>query len=63
MGDQPPLAVDHISMAVCADLDLRDHIPDQLEVHLGNRHAGVSDGAGERQGHVGFGFAAEIDRA
>ena len=36
MGDQPPLRIHHKGMTAFADLDLRDHVPDQLEVHLGD---------------------------
>ena len=63
MRDQPALRVDHVGLAVLADLDLRDHVPDQLEIDLGDADAGVAPRAGERQRHVGLGFAAEIDRA
>ena len=62
MRDQPPLRVDDIGMAAIADLDLRDHVPDQLEIDLGNAHAGVAPGAGNGERHVRLGFAAEIDR-
>ena len=61
--DQAALRVDHVGLPVLADLDLRDDLPDQLEVDLGHAHPGVAARAGERQGHVGLGFAAEIDRA
>ena len=63
MRDQPAVAVDHIGVAVLADLDLRDHVPDQLEIDLGDADAGLAPRAGERERHVGLGFAAEIDRA
>ena len=62
MRDQPPLRVDDIGMPMLADLDLRDHVPDQLEIHLGDTHAGVAPGAGNGERHVRLGFAAEIDR-
>jgi hypothetical protein len=54
VGDQPALAVDHVGVTVRANLDLRDHIPDQLKVYLGNRHAAVSNATGERERQVGF---------
>ncbi len=63
MRDEAAVGVDHIGAAVLADLDLRHHVPDQLEVDLRDAHAGVAPRPGERQRHVGFGFAAEIDRA
>ena len=61
--DQPALRVDHIGMTALADLDLRDHLPDQLEIDFGDAHAGIAARTGERQRHVGLGFAPEIDRA
>ena len=62
MRDQPPLRVDHIGVAALADLDLGDHVPDQLEIDLGHAHAGIAPGAGDRERHVGLRLAAEIDR-
>ncbi len=49
MGDQTAVGVDHISVAVLADLDARNHVPDQLEVDLGDAHAGLAPRAGERR--------------
>ena len=63
MRDQPALRIHHIGMATLADLDLRDHVPDQLEVHLGDADPGVAPRPGDRQRHVGLRLAAEIDRA
>jgi hypothetical protein len=34
MGDEAAIGVDHIGAAVLADLDLGDHVPDQLEIDL-----------------------------
>ena len=50
-------------MTALADLDLRDDVPDQLEIDLRDTHPGVTPGAGNRERHVGLGLAAEIDRA
>ena len=63
MRDQPAAAVDHEGLALLADLDLRDHVPDELQVHLGDADAGVAARAGHGERHVGFGLAAEVDRA
>ena len=63
MRDQPAAAVDHEGLALLADLDLRDHVPDELQVHLGDADAGVAPRAGHGERHVGLGLAAEIDRA
>ncbi len=62
MRDQPALRAHHIGMAVLADLDVGDHVPDQLQIDFGDGNAGVLAGAGQRQRHVGLGLAAEIDR-
>ena len=63
MRDQAPHGVDDVGLAALADLDLRHHIPDELEIDLGDAHAVVATHAGHRDGHVGLGVAAEIDRA
>ncbi len=63
MRDQPALRVDDIGVAALADLDLRDHVPDQLEIDLGDAHAGVAPRAGNGQRHIRLRFAPEIDRA
>ena len=63
MRDQPPLRAHDIGVAVLADLDLGDHVPDQLQIDLGDADAGVLAGAGQRQRHIGLGLPAEIDRA
>ena len=63
MGDQPAGGIDHVSAAVAGELDLGENVPDQLQIDLGDAHAGVAPRAGERQRHVRLGFAAEIDRA
>ena len=63
MGDQPAVAIDDIGVAALPDLQPGDHIPDQLQIDLGDRDAGIASGAGHRHGHVRLGFLAEIDRA
>src|SRR5438477_132279 len=45
-----------------ADLNLRHHVPDQLQVDLGDAHAGIAARPGERDRHVGLGLAPEIYR-
>ena len=62
MRDQAALLAHHIGMAVLADLDLRDHVPDQLQIDLGNADPGILAGARQRQRHVGLGLPAEIHR-
>jgi len=63
MCDQAAIRIDYIGLAVFADLDLRHHLPDQLEIDLGDADAGVEPSASDRQGHVGLGLPSEIDRA
>ena len=63
MRDQPPLRIDDIGMTTLAHLDLRDHVPDQLEIDLGHTYPGVTSGAGYGERHVRLGFPAEIDRS
>src|SRR6516225_3157500 len=63
MGDQPPLAVDDIGIALLADSDRGDHVPDQLEIDLGYSHSGLAAGMSDGDGHVGLGASPEIDRA
>src|SRR5438105_15467295 len=62
MGDQPSLCVDDVGVAALADLDLRDHVPDELEIDFRDAHTRVAPRAGDGQRHVWLGFAAEIDR-
>ena len=61
--DQPAAAVDHIGIALLADLEGCHHVPDQLEIDLGHGDAGIAPAAGQRDRHVGLGLLAEIDRA
>ena len=63
MGDEPAVAVDDIGVAALPDLQSGDHIPDQLQIDLGDRDPGIASGAGQRHGHIRFGFLAEINRA
>ncbi len=62
MGDERPLAIDHIGAAGLANLDLRDHVPDELEVHLRHGDAGLLAAAGQGQGHVRLRLLPEGDR-
>ena len=63
MGDETAAGVDDKGAAVDADLDLRHHVPDQLEIDLRDADAGITPRAGERDRHIGLGLAAEIDRS
>ena len=62
MGDQPALAVDDEGVALAADADSADDVPDELQVHVGDGHAGVLAYMGERDRHIGLGAAPEFDR-
>src|SRR5918994_5943039 len=63
MRNEAPAGPDHIGVALLADLDLRDHVPDQLKVHLGDADPCVTPCARDRERHVGLGLSAEIDWA
>ena len=63
MGDQAALGVYHIGIAALADLDLRDHVPNELEIDLCDADPRVASRPRQRQRHVGLGFMAEINRA
>ena len=61
MRDQRAGRVDDVGQSRLADLDLRDHVPDELEVDFGRSHAAAAAGlAGDR--HVRLGSLAEVDR-
>ena len=63
MRDQAALAVDHVGIAGAAHLDGRDDVPDQLQVHLREGHAGIAARMGDGDREVRLGFLAEVDRA
>ena len=62
MRDEPAVAIDDIGKPVLADLDRRDDVPDEFEIDLGDRDAGIAPRAGERQRHIGLALAPEINR-
>ena len=62
MRNQPALSVDDISAAVLANLDLGHHVPNQLQIDLGDADAGVLAGAGHCQRHIGLRLPPEINR-
>ena len=61
--DQQAALVHHIGRPGLADLDARDHVPDELEVDLSDSDAAAAAGAGNRHGEIGLRFLAEVDRA
>ncbi len=63
VGDEQAALVDHVGGAGLADLDARDHVPDELEVDLGHRHPGRAAAAGDAHGDVGLRALAEVDLA
>ena len=63
MGNKTALRIDQIGLPARAHLDLGYHVPDELEIDLGDAHARIPARAGERQGHVGLGLPAKIDGA
>ena len=62
IGDEVPGAVDHVGLALLADLDARDDVPDELEVDLGHRHGARLAARAHRDRHVGLGLLAEVHR-
>ena len=61
MCDQAAIAIDDIGVAVLADLQPGDHVPDQFKIDFGDRDAGVASRLGHRQRHVRLRLFAEID--
>jgi hypothetical protein len=61
MRHQPAHAVDDIGVAVLADLDLGDHVQDQLEIDLRDGDAAAA-AMRHRHGEIGLALLAEIDR-
>ena len=62
MGHETAQPVDDVGVAVLADLDLRDHVLDQLQVDLGHRDAAVAAAMRHRHRQIGLALLAEIDR-
>ena len=60
--DEDALAVEHEGVAGLADLDLRDDVPDEFQVHLGHGDAGALAAPGHRDRHVGLRFLPEVHR-
>ena len=62
IGDQPAQAIDDVSVAFLADLDLRDGIEDEFQINIG--HGDAADTAMRHcQGEVRLALLAELDRA
>ena len=62
MRDQPALRVDHVGIAVLADLDLGDDVQDQLEVDLGHGDAAVATAVQYRHRQVRLALLAVVNR-
>src|SRR5215831_48312 len=63
VGDEQAAVVHHIRRTGLADLDARDHVPDEFEIDLGNGHAGAAAGARHCQSKIGFRLLAKVDLA
>jgi hypothetical protein len=63
IGDEEAALVDDVGLALFADADARDDVPDELEVDVCDRDRTVVDAGPDRDRHVGLGLLAEIDRA
>src|SRR5262249_56416365 len=62
MSDEAAYPIHDVGMAMLANLDLRDDVPDEFEVDLRDADPGVTTIAGQCKGHVWFRFRAKIDR-
>ncbi len=60
IGDQETVAVDDIRLALVADLDARNDVPDELEIDFGYGHGSRFTSGTNGDGHVRFGFLAEV---
>src|SRR5262245_447433 len=60
MSEQPTVGIYHIRVSMFADPDLRDHIPDELEIDFGNADARVAPRSRECHGDVGLGLDSKI---
>ena len=54
MGDQSPIGIHHIGPSPISSLDLRDDIPNELEIDLRHDHPVFAAGAGNCDGHIGL---------
>ena len=63
VGDERALPVHHEGLPGLAHLDLRHHVPDELEVHLRRGDAPALPALGDGDRHVGLGLLAEVHRA
>ena len=62
MGDQASRPVEDEGVAGAPHLDSGDHVPDELEIDLGNGHPDDRAVARDRDGHEGFRAVVETDR-
>jgi hypothetical protein len=62
MGDQASRAVEDEGIAGAPDLDAGDHLPDELEVDLGDRHADRRAVAGDGDHHERLRAVVEVHR-
>ncbi len=63
VGDEEALAVDDVRLALVADLDARHHVPDELEVDVGDGDGPGVAARAHADRHVGLGLLPEIDGA
>ena len=60
IGDQEAVAVNHIGLALFADLDARHDIPDELEIDLRDRHRPGIAARPDGDRHVRLGLLAKV---
>src|SRR5205823_2777089 len=63
MGDQPAARIDDVGIARLPDPDLRDDVPNRLQVDLGYGDSCTVTGLRQGHGHVRLRPVAEVRRA
>ena len=59
MRDVAARTIHDVGLSLLAHLDLRDDIPDELEIDLCNGDAGIATVPGQCEGHVWFEIRSE----
>ena len=63
VGDQQATLVHHVGRTGFANMDSRDDIPNEFQIHLRDGDARATPGPGNRHREIGLRFFAEIDGA
>ena len=62
VGHQLATGVDHVGLALVADPDARDYVPDELEVDLGDRDPAGRAARAQAHREIGLGLLAKVHR-